>query len=360
MRHLNLSIKKLLLNHCSDTPTRSPSGQATQEGAAKLLEIPATMISLHDFSLLPTLPDDARAVVQLALREQTRGELVACAATLRRAATAANAARSLHYRDVEAQAAAAEAVVSAKTFVQACSKAGHDGNLTKVQGLLRGGVNMNQARDLDGWTGVMVACYYGNGALVELLCNAGAEVLQQSHDGTTATFAAAQSGHLGVLATILAQGGDPCVAKENGVSPLYMATQRSDVEAMAMLISHGAKVEQVRDSGATPCFVAAQNGCIPALGLLLRHGAKTDGARLDGGTPLFMAAQNGHTECVEILIAEHAKCVKGTAERLSLLTQTTTDVSAQSPAVRRAALLSLILSTLLCLSLLNSLLSPRS
>ena len=73
-----------------------------------------------------------------------------------------------------------------------------------------------------------------------------------------------------------------------------------------------------------------------------------------------MAAQNGHTECVEILIAEHAKRVKGTAERLSLLTQTTTDVSAQSPAVRRAALLSLILSTLLCLSLLNSLLSPRS
>ena len=78
---------------------------------------------LRDFALLPTLPDDVRVLVQQALGEQTRGEqggLVACAATLRRAATAANAVHSLHTHDVEAQAAAAEAAVSASTFVRMC------------------------------------------------------------------------------------------------------------------------------------------------------------------------------------------------------------------------------------------------
>ena len=270
--------------------------------------------------------EDLRALLAGAADLKQEGKLVQCAQTLKRAVVAAGPDSRLTPQ-IELEAAAAEAIVSPENFVSAC----HGGDLARVRALIDGGVSVNKPREVDGWTGMMVACYYAQAALVKYLCETGANLAHQSHDGTTATFVASQMGHLGVLTTVLANGGDPCVAKASGISPLYIATQHSFVDAMLMLLSRGARISQARDSGATACFVAAQNGCAPALDLLLKRGARTDRARKDGGTPLFIAAQNGHTECVELLIAEHWARFKGSAQRRALLTQTTVDATLTFP-----------------------------
>jgi ankyrin repeat protein len=83
-----------------------------------------------------------------------------------------------------------------------------DGDMAKVQELLRSGVDINgHARD--DWTALTIAAREGHLGIVRLLLKNGADVNEREGGGHTALFWAEKRGHTDVSALLKAAGAGP-------------------------------------------------------------------------------------------------------------------------------------------------------
>lgn len=136
-------------------------------------------------------------------------------------------------------------------------------------------------RDLD----LFEAAATGNEARALHILNQYPERIDAANvDGFTPLGLAAYFGHADVVDLLLGAGATVDLASRNGdmVTPLHSAAAGRHVEIARMLIERGANVNARQNGGFTPLHSAAQNGDHKLIALLLEHGADRNAKTDDG------------------------------------------------------------------------------
>jgi ankyrin repeat protein len=157
-------------------------------------------------------------------------------------------------------------------------QAKYRGNNARVEELLKAGPTLNifeaaatgqtaRVRELiaespallngyapDGFHPLGLAAFFGNGATVEALLQAGADVNQQSRESmkVSALHSAAAARRPDIAKMLLAKGANPNLRAEAGVTVLHEVAITGQIDLAEMLLAHGADVNAQDNSGKTP------------------------------------------------------------------------------------------------------------
>jgi ankyrin repeat protein len=184
-------------------------------------------------------------------------------------------------------------------------------DLSGVGQLLKAGADPNGVTER-GITPLMLAIANGNAAMVQALLRAGARADQLLSGGETLLMRAAETGVPEVV-TLLLQQGLPVDARESqfGQTALMYAARAGHAGAAAVLLAHGAQLDVATVVGRTPAFVAPNS--VPGFGFgvgILRGGVPADRGRREptpgGLTPLHYAARHDRLEVAKLLVAAGA------------------------------------------------------
>jgi len=149
-----------------------------------------------------------------------------------------------------------------------------DGNLRKVQALLKDHPDLVFSKDNTGSTPLHVAAMTGHKDVVELLLARKAKVNARSNDGTTPLHLAAGYGHKEVAELLLANKAGVNAAAKTGDTPLHLAAFHGHNDVVALLLASKAKVNARDKAGLTPLRMAASSGREDVAELLRKHGGK--------------------------------------------------------------------------------------
>jgi ankyrin repeat protein len=177
------------------------------------------------------------------------------------------------------------------------------GDAGAVRELLAADRSLAAARDEQGLSAVLLACYHGHAEVRDVLLAAdppldalelaavgdadalrGADLVVRAPDGFTPLHYAAFFGGPAAVRVLLDAGADPDADADNplGVRPLHSAAARGDRESAQALLDAGAEVDPRQNGGFTPLHAAAHNDDAELAELLLARGADPD-ARTDDG-----------------------------------------------------------------------------
>ncbi|KAK5991264.1 Ankyrin repeat domain-containing protein 50 [Cladobotryum mycophilum] len=176
-------------------------------------------------------------------------------------------------------------------------------------------------QNIEYFTDLTVASYYGHHSVTKLLVEKGADVeAKDSEYGKTPLSWAAENGYEAVVKLLIENGAD-VESKDSKYSqtPLSWAARRGHEAIIKLLIEKGADVE-AKDSeyGQTPLSWAAENGYEAVVKLLIENGADVEskdskyGADVEAKdseysqTPLSWAARRGHEAIIKLLIEKGA------------------------------------------------------
>jgi uncharacterized protein len=208
-------------------------------------------------------------------------------------------------------------------------KAVIEGDVAKVEEMLKADASLAQARDEKGLSAILKGVYYGKKVVVATLLASGVELnvfeasatgqtervralIKQdgsmanafSSDGFMPLGLAVFFGHMQTVEVLLAAGAEVNTASRETmkVTPLHSAAAARQVAIARLLIAHGADVNAGQaESGFTPLHEAAANGDIELATLLLEHGAKINAKMKDGKTPLAFAVSRNQSEMAAFL-----------------------------------------------------------
>ena len=156
------------------------------------------------------------------------------------------------------------------------------------------------ARELQEWTGLMAASYFGHEVVVErLLGQANQQVSFESQNGGNALSLAAGQGHEAVVRVLLKQDNE---IKRHMNTALPEATVNGHIAIVQLLLEAGAGIEFRDGHGNYLLHIAASCDSEAIVQLLLEAGAEVDSKNLKDQTPLQIAAQNGHETIIITLL----------------------------------------------------------
>jgi ankyrin repeat protein len=202
------------------------------------------------------------------------------------------------------------------------------GNVAKVNEMLRADPSLANAKDQSGLSVIMKATYHGKRDVVDALLASGVElnifeaaatgqtgrvealtkedptlVSSYSPDGFTALSFAAFFSHAETVNALLAAGAPVNAASRETMklTPLAsaLAAERNDIARA--LIEHGADVNAKAENDLTPLHTAAARGNLESARLLLEHCADINATTKDGKTPMAYAQERNHPEMVKFL-----------------------------------------------------------
>jgi ankyrin repeat protein len=181
--------------------------------------------------------------------------------------------------------------------------------------VLEAEADMNKG-DNDGFTPLIRACVEGNGAVVTLLIENGAEI-EKGMDGLTALLGSLLGALLGPccscryvdIATLLIdKGADVTKVADEGMTALMLSCLLGHLKLSVLIIDHGADIHSTAKdiSFATSLHVAANAGHDKIVELLLEKGALIDQTNALGWNALHFAACEGKHGIIELLLDKGA------------------------------------------------------
>jgi hypothetical protein len=180
-------------------------------------------------------------------------------------------------------------------LVLACRK----GDLVQVKALIAGGADLHERATPAGLSALEAAVKVADGALVELLLDAGADPADRDADGWTALHAACSVGDAGIARLLLARGATADAQPAHGETPLALAATWRHLELMRILLDEGADPDG-RGADWTPLMRAAVRGEREVCEALIAAGADP-ARRLDGQTAADLAAEAGYDDLATLL-----------------------------------------------------------
>jgi ankyrin repeat protein len=149
------------------------------------------------------------------------------------------------------------------------------GDTARVSSYLAQSPELARAYSHDGWTGLHLAAYFGRQAAAEALIAAGADVNARTTNSQNnlPLHAAAAGKHREIVDLLLDNGADVDARQEGGWVALHEAAQDGDVEMIGALLAHGADVNARNDAGQTPLTIALSHDQTAAADALRKHGA---------------------------------------------------------------------------------------
>lgn len=196
-----------------------------------------------------------------------------------------------------------------------------------AQNLLRADPGLAQFREENGVSAVLIARYLGHAdfareiadahpgidlweaaALGDLhrtaeLLDAGSDIDAINVDGYTALGLASYFGHLEEVRLLIDRGADVNVISTNemAVMPLHSALAGGHKQIAALLIERGAEVDEPTGADWTPLHYVAESNDLETARLLLKAGARSGYTRNDGLTALEVAENNGYTDLAKLI-----------------------------------------------------------
>lgn len=211
-------------------------------------------------------------------------------------------------------------------------------DVAQVAALLDADPALVNTRDAGNLSPVVVATYWGQREMVDLLVARGAElelhaaaalgltervagmldadpeaVNRHSADGWTPLALAAYFGQADTATLLLQRGADHALPSINAMrnQPLHAAVAGKRCELVALLLRAGADHGARDYNGWTPLNLAAHEGPPQTVGLLLDAGADPTIANDEGRTPLATAIHEGQPEVERLLRAWDQRVTHG-------------------------------------------------
>lgn len=179
--------------------------------------------------------------------------------------------------------------------------AASDGDLKKVQDMLKDGVAVD-VRDWDDLTALIPAASSGYLDICKLLVEKGIDVNAKDKDGISALMEASIMGHADVVKFLLESGADVNEAASSEVTALWLAASEGRTDIMKILLAQDADVNNARVDGITALMTASVGGHTDAVALLLENGVNPTTQDKEGMTALMNAAENGNVEIMKLLV----------------------------------------------------------
>lgn len=188
----------------------------------------------------------------------------------------------------------------AKESPKTIHEATKEGDLQKVEALLKDDSHLVFSKRDDGWTPLHSAAHWGFIDIAQLFLVHGADVNARDKDGRTPLHFAALHGHKDVVELLLANGTDVNAEDKHGKTPLHVASEKGHKDVVELLLANKALVDAKDEDGKTPLHMPAKDYKDVAE-LLLANGADVNVKDNNEKTPLSLALQNGSRELAELL-----------------------------------------------------------
>jgi hypothetical protein len=190
--------------------------------------------------------------------------------------------------------------------------AARDGDLAKVEALLKNNPNLVKSNDATNPPPLLMAIAHDHKDVAELLLANHANVNAKGphefvHRSPTALHLAAYCGFKDEAELLLKYHADINATNDNGETPLYVAAHFSRTNVVKLLLANKAQVNLKNAEGKTPLHVAAEWGSKETVALLIAYHADVNAKDNAGHSPLHIAAQPPtRDDVVKMLLAAGA------------------------------------------------------
>ena len=190
-----------------------------------------------------------------------------------------------------------------------CLMCAVDGNCSNevLQAIIDHGADVN-AKNIQNYTALMVACLKGNVHAINVLVKTGSDINTADIDGNTCLMHAVR-GHCSkeVLQAIIDHGVDVNATNKENHTALMSACQYDDVDAITVLLGSGADPNIANDNGDT-CFhiVVIKSFSKKVIQTIIDHGVNVDATNNLNMTPLMVASKKGNVDAMNVLLNARA------------------------------------------------------
>ncbi|MCK4760661.1 MAG: ankyrin repeat domain-containing protein [Candidatus Aminicenantes bacterium] len=182
-----------------------------------------------------------------------------------------------------------------------------NGDLVKINEILKKDPKAAQAKDKNGKTPLHMAAQYNRGAAAALLIKNGADPNAKNENGEAPLHYASFLGRVQVMALLIEKGADINTADKAGNTPLHHALSRGHKQIIDLLVKNGVKIKTGAPDAVFMLHRAAALGHKGLVDILVTGGVDLTAQNKDGGTLLHSAATGGLTYLSEKLIKKGIK-----------------------------------------------------
>lgn len=143
---------------------------------------------------------------------------------------------------------------------------------------------------------LLLEAQIGQGHIVRLLCEKGADINAQDKGGMTPLCRASFYGYTAIVRILLNRLAAVDIQEEGGHTALSIAASRGHEAIVRMLIEGGADIKSQNKFGETPLSTAAAHGRMAIVTILLKNGADVNIREHDGNNSLSIAASRGYED----------------------------------------------------------------
>ena len=136
------------------------------------------------------------------------------------------------------------------------------GYLNEVKRNIGENKNNTNLFSADGFTPLILACYFGYYDIVDFLIDKGAKInLKAKNESVVAPVnSAVASGNEQIVKLLLEAGANPNLTQQSGITPLHSAAYRGDEKICKLLVEYGSDVMARSDDGRTALDFANESG----------------------------------------------------------------------------------------------------
>jgi ankyrin repeat protein len=182
---------------------------------------------------------------------------------------------------------------------------------------------LSQIRDIDlikdkyGWPALLCAVKRGNGDIVKMLLEKGANANTMSSTNVSPLILASSDGSVGIVKLLISHGANIETKDSGGNTALMKAAANGHADVVQFLLQQGANVRAKNSGGETPLMLAYDS--VKTVNALIRAGANINEVNSFGRTALMYAAYSGHKYKAQVLINSGADVAIRSRENLTAL-----------------------------------------